>query len=139
MQRPTGVTILAVLSFIGAAFFLLASLAMFIGGGMLSQMGGSAGMGTMLGALGAFAGVILLAFTAYLLAQGIGLFKLKNWGRIMTIICIGLGLLSAAMGVFSSLSPMQLGHLIGQLIVVAIDVWILVYLFKPHVKQAFGA
>ena len=106
---------------------------------MLSQMGGSAGMGTMLGSLGAFAGVILLAFTAYLLAQGIGLWKLKTWGRILTIIWVGLGLLSAAMGLFSSLSPLQMGPLIWQLIIVAIDVWILIYLFKPHVKQAFGA
>jgi len=29
--------------------------------------------------------------------------------------------------------------LVRQIIVVAIDVWILIYLFKPHVKQAFGA
>jgi F0F1-type ATP synthase membrane subunit b/b' len=34
---------------------------------------------------------------------------------------------------------MHIALLVWQLIVLAIDVWILVYMFKPHVKQAFGA
>ena len=52
---------------------------------------------------------------------------------------MGLGLVFALLGAFSSLAPLRGGVLAWQVFVVAIDVWILVYLNKPHVKQAFGA
>ena len=58
MGRPVGVTILAILNFIGAAFWLLGGIVMILGGGfiatMLSQQGqGSAGAAGILAGLGA--------------------------------------------------------------------------------------
>jgi hypothetical protein len=141
MARPTGVTILAVLSFICAAFLLLGALGMLFMGSMgLAAMSGQGNaMGGPLAMLGAFAGIALLIFAALYIVCGVGLLKLANWARMLTIILVALGLLFAAMGAFKAMMPLHIGVMIWQLIVIAIDVWILMYLFKPHVKQAFGA
>ena len=64
MGRPVGVTILAILNFIGAAFCVLGGIAMILGGGfiatMLSQGQGSAGAAGVLAGLGAAAGVFII-------------------------------------------------------------------------------
>lgn len=138
MERPTGVTILAVLSFIGAGLTVILALGAMAGGALLTAM-----MPSLPTAL-VGAGAILVAGVCFLLAAlyavtGYGLLKLKNWARILTMVLIALGLLSAGLGVLSALAHFSIVLLVRQLIVVAIDVWILLYLLKPHVKQAFGA
>lgn len=143
MQRPTGVTILAVLVFLVTCLYIVAALVFFLGGAALSQLGGGPSgatmdMGAMLAGLGAFAGVIMLALAVFSVAVGVGLWKLQNWGRILAIVFIVLGLISALAGVFSAVAEARFGPLLWGLIVVGIDVWILWYLFRPHVKQAFG-
>jgi hypothetical protein len=60
MERPTGVTVLAVLCFIGAVFALMGSLTMFfVGAAGMAGMASRPGMGMMLAGMGAFAGVLL--------------------------------------------------------------------------------
>jgi len=138
MERPTGVTILAVLAFIFAGLAVLCALGLMFMGGMIAQMMESSGMGTMLAGVGAFAGIVVLVAAALYFLVGFGLWKLKNWGRILAIVFVALGLISAALGLFSSLSPFQTGVFVWQLFVCALDIWIIVYLLKPHVKQAFS-
>jgi hypothetical protein len=61
MERPTGVTILAVLSFLCAAPFALLALGVFVGGAALMQSIQSAsGMGAALAGLGMIIGVGIL-------------------------------------------------------------------------------
>jgi hypothetical protein len=48
-------------------------------------------------------------------------------------------LLRSAFSAMRSLGQLNPAALFFALIIAAIDVWILVYLFKPDVKQAFGA
>lgn len=141
MERPTGVTILAVLSFIGAGLCLLLVPIIFLGGAALMGMAGAAGRpgAGFLAALGAGLAFVFLALAILYAATGYGLWSLKNWGRILAIVLVVLGLLSGAAGVMSSLMHFRMLLLIRELIVVAIDVWIITYLLKPHVKQAFGA
>lgn len=140
MARPTGVTILAVLGFLCAAFALLAALGMFLAGsmGLATMSRGGAPIAGMLGAFGALAGVVLLIFAALYVICGVGLLKLANWGRLLTIILVALGALFAVMGFLKAMMPFQVVLMMWELIVISIDVWILLYLFKPHVKQAFG-
>ncbi|HEV2490569.1 MAG TPA: hypothetical protein VGT03_12240 [Candidatus Acidoferrales bacterium] len=141
MARPTGVTILAVLSFICSALLLSAAVGTLLMGtvGLAAMSGKGAALGDPLAMLGAFAGVMFLVLAALYIACGVGLLKLANWARMLTVVLVALGLLFALMGVFKAMMPLMIGALIWQLIVIAIDVWILMYLFKPHVKQAFGA
>jgi hypothetical protein len=139
MERPTGVTILAVLAFIGAGLLVFAALgAMLMGGVMLSRMG--AGPIGVLGGVGvAVAAVIFLVIAVLYVVVGVGLFKVQNWARILTIVLVGLGALAQALGVLGALIHLHPFLVIWRAIFVAIDVWIIVYLLKPNVKQAFGA
>ncbi len=142
MERPTGVTVLAVLNFLGAGLYALLAVLFFLIGaggaasGMMSEMGG--GAAAFLLGLGAAVGVILLIFAAIGLAIGIGMWKLRNWARIVTIVLVGLSLLLGVLGLLGSLIAFELVSLIFQAIFVALYAWIIWYLFQPHVKQAFG-
>ncbi len=142
MERPTGVTVLAVLNFLGAGLYALLAVLFFLIGaggaasGVLDEMGG--GAAAFLLGLGAAVGVILLIFAAIGLAIGIGMWKLRNWARIVTIVLVGLSLLLGVLGLLGSLISFELGSLIFQAIFVALYAWIIWYLFQPHVKQAFG-
>ena len=144
MQRPVGVTILAVLCFIGAALLVICGLVLLLGGAWLATLRSAhAGAGlppaaVLLAGMGAVAGIIVLALAALNVVVGIGLLGLKSWARILLIVLIAIGLVLSVLGLFSVLMAFHIGMVIRQLIVIAIDVWILYYLFRPHVKQAFG-
>ncbi|HXX43395.1 MAG TPA: hypothetical protein VEJ38_01610 [Candidatus Acidoferrales bacterium] len=137
MQRPTGVTIISVLAFIGAACLLFAGLGMFLGGAILSSMAGRPGMGLVAGIGGAVVGVIFLGLAVLDLVLGIGLWKLQNWARILAIVLLIVGAICYAVGLVGSLLHFHLFQLFFQMIFIAIDVWIAVYLSKASVKQAF--
>lgn len=139
MARPTGVTILAVLSFLGAGLLLLGACIMFVvGAAGLAAMAGGRGMGGPFAALGAFAGVACLIFAVIYIVNGVGLLKLRSWGRLLTIVLVALSFLFGLRGLLMGLMHVRVALIVWQLILLAIDVWILVYMFKPHVKQAFG-
>ena len=142
MARPTGVTILAVLSFLGAALLLLGAAGMFLLGssaGMAAMAGRGGNMGGPLAAMGAFAGIACLILAALYLVNGIGLLKLRGWARLLTILLVLLGIIFGVLGIVRAMAPMMIGLIVWNLILIAIDVWILMYMFKPHVKAAFGA
>ncbi|MFI5095064.1 MAG: hypothetical protein WCE50_00140 [Candidatus Acidiferrum sp.] len=140
MERPTGVTILAVLYFLGAAFLALCGVLIIVGGSMLSGLANTGGPASALFAMGgAVVGAILLAIAVLDLAIGIGFLKLQNWARVVAIIFLGIGVLFGLLGLVTVLLHFMIVVLMFRLIVLAIEIWILVYLFKPHVKQAFGA
>lgn len=139
MQRPTGVTILSVLSFLGAALALMAACGMFLlGAAGIAAAAGGRGLGGPLVALGAFAGVRMLILGVIYIVNGVGLWKLQGWGRILTIVLLVIGIIFELLGIVRALPLMRVGLIVWELILIAIDVWILTYLFKPHVKQAFG-
>jgi hypothetical protein len=140
MERPTGVTILAVLYFIGAAFLGLCGILFIVGGSMLSGLAQSGGPGSALFAMGgAVVGGIFLVLALLDLAIGIGFIKLQNWARVLAIVLIGIGVLFGLLSLAGMLAHFMLFVLVFRLIFLAIEIWILLYLFKPHVKQAFGA
>jgi hypothetical protein len=140
MERPTGVTILAVLYFLGAAFLGLAGLGFILGGSMLSGLARSGGPGAALFAAGgAVIGGIFLILALLDAAVGVGFIKLQNWARVLAIILIVIGALFGLLGMFSMMLHFAVFGLMFRLIVLAVQIWILAYLFKPHVKQAFGA
>ena len=141
MARPTGVTILAVLSFLGAGLYLLTAAGMFLVGssaGIAAMAGRGGNMGGPLAAMGAFAGIACLILAVLCLVNGIGLLKLLGWARLLTIVLTAIGIVFEVLGIVRALSGMHVGFIVWDLILIAIDAWILMYLFKPHVKAAFG-
>jgi hypothetical protein len=141
MQRPTGVTILAVLTFIGAAFLVVGALLSLLGGAVISSLG-SARMGMMAGVGAAVVAIFLVILALVEVVIGLGLLKLQNWARIVTIVLVGLSLLGSLGSLFSPFAHLHIFFflfLVRRLVFAAIGVWILWYLFQPNVKQAFGA
>jgi hypothetical protein len=106
MGRPVGVTILAILNFIGAAFCLLAGIVTILGGGfiatMLSQQG--SGASGILAGLGAAAGVFIIICGGLGGLVGFGLWKLKEWARIVSIVLVGINGAFQLLGLLGSLA-----------------------------------
>ena len=132
-QRPTGVTILAVLCVIGGLLALIfGSLFTFMGPAIAAQAAATeeaAAMvsGPMIIGLGVWSLVmgLLYLITAY------GLFGLKPWAWMVAVVVQVLALISHLAGL---LQGQVAGALVGSLIAGAI----LYYLLRPHVKAAFG-
>jgi hypothetical protein len=142
MGRPVGVTILAILNFIGAAFCLLGGIGMILGGGfiatMLSQQGqGSAGAAGILAGLGAAAGVCIIIVGGVSALVGFGLWKLKGWARIVSIILYAISGAFQLLGILGSLAHFNLFALVWGAFWVAVDAFVIWYLLKPEVKAAF--
>src|SRR5215472_3623435 len=143
MNRPVGVTVIAVLEFLGAAFCLLLGLGALLGGGFLAAImsqsgapGGAAGAG-VLGALGAALGVVMLVFAALYILVAWGMLKLKGWARIVTMIFAGLGILGALLGLATTFAHFAVIGLFWLIVRLAIAGWILWYLLQPNVSAAF--
>jgi len=139
MERPTGVTVLAVLAFIVAGLAVLGALILLVGGAALSSMMQSSMGGTMMAGVGAIAGIIVLFVAALYAVTGYGLWKLQNWGRILCLVLVVLGLLSTAVNLIRMMTAFHIVYAVWGVFWIAIDIWIITYLLKPHVKQAFGA
>jgi type II secretory pathway pseudopilin PulG len=112
MERPAPVTVLAVLQFIGGAACLLlaAVLAVVVFGGRAQADEIAFGSGFLVG---------LLGMAAFQIVCGIGLWRLRSYGRIMQLISAGIGLLGIPVGTL-------------------ISIVILVYLLKPGIKLLFS-
>ena len=98
-KRPIGVTIIAVLAYIGSVFALLAGIAMLIGSAFIAPLIASIPGAAAFAALGAAAaiigGIIMIALAVLYFFLGKGLWNGKNWARIVILVFSVLGILSA--------------------------------------------
>jgi hypothetical protein len=134
MKRPTGVTVIAILLCLGASFLGLGALAFFLLAAaarnperLLPQLF------ARIGILGGGVYLILAIISAVL---AVYLLKLTAWARYATIIFVGAGMVFAALEIVASLPHM---HAMGirHLCVAAVEAWMVFYLMKPSVKDAF--
>jgi uncharacterized membrane protein (DUF2068 family) len=133
MNRPTGVTILAVLSFCGVFLAILLACGFLFGSAVSAALGMPLiGASSVVAAALCFAGAVLAVF------NGIGLLRLQNWARILTIVLTGLSLLGAVLGILNGVFHFRIFLTFRELIVAAIDLLVLRYLFRPEIKSAFG-
>jgi len=139
MERPAGVTILAVLAFVATGMLVLAALGVLLGGAIVANMAARPGFGMMAGIAGAVFGVVFLGIAALYAVIGVGFLKLQNWARILAIVLCCLGVLFNALGILTALFHFHVFLLFWRAIIVGINLWIVLYLLKPHVKLAFGA
>ncbi len=141
-QRPTGVTILAILAFIGGALGILVGGLGTICGGVIGGIGaaaareapGAAGgllAGALFTALFGLSGVVLGVLELIL---GFGFWTLKPWSWMLGIILSIAGIVIALLTILAGRG----GGLIGAVIPIVIYGVILYYLFTPEVKKAFG-
>jgi len=110
LARPTLVTVIAILHFVGGAFMLLASILGFTV---------EAGSTQSDRALGIVLAAVFVLFGALSLAAGIGLWKMREWGRILQIVLASIGLLGIPLGTI-------------------ISILLLIYFTRPNVKLLFS-
>jgi hypothetical protein len=131
VQRPTGVTVIAILYWLSAFVLIMLGSMMAIGftafGGMMS------GMSSLLAGFGVIGGIVLLGFGAVMAVIGYSLFQLQEWARVTTIVLVALGFL---MGVLGLLHPIGVGRF-SSLVRMGIDAFIIWYLVQPQVSGAF--
>src|SRR6185369_5569565 len=141
MNKPTGVVVISILYFLGAALCLLFGLLFIAGGGflatMMSQQSQAGGLSAMMAGLGAALGVFYLIIGAVDVLVGWGLLKLKNWARIVAIVfsCIGAGFL--VLGLLGNLAHFSIVNFLVTAVFLGIHAVIIMYLLKPEVKTAF--
>ena len=146
MNRPTGVTVLAILLFIGTVLLVCLGIGSFVGGAFIGSMIGASarqagtGMtGAGLGAaIGAFIGVFFIIGAVLNALCGFGLWNLKEWGRMLTIVLTAIGLVLAVLSLFVSMIHLHIVGMFFLMIRVAIGALIIWYLSQPQVKAAFA-
>lgn len=134
--RPTGVTIIAILAFIGGIFAIVAGLGLTVLGGILGGALAASGeaAGGIFGGLMAVFGIGTLGLGVAEIIVGWGLWGLKPWAWMVSVILfianIALSLLTALGGN----NLISLNTIVG----IAIPAIILYYLMTQPVKAAFG-
>ena len=126
-QRPTGIGVLAILTLIVGVFTLL-------GGGFIAAVGGSSilvsyGYGAYSGLVTVF-GVVLVLLGIVALVDGWGLWSGKGWAWTLAVVLSILSIIFSLLGLLSGAGP--------NIVNLIIDVLILWYLWRPHVKAFFG-
>ncbi|HYF65067.1 MAG TPA: hypothetical protein VD886_19735 [Herpetosiphonaceae bacterium] len=132
-QRPVGVSIIAVLNWIGSGLLIVGAMILLIAGGSVGAFnrGAFGGLGSVGG--GFFVAVVLIIFLFAGLGIwiGIGLWRMRPWAHITSIVLYGLSILSGLAGLGSrSVNNSNLCSLVLSIIIV-------VYLLLPNTRAAF--
>ena len=124
-QRPMGVTVLAILAFIGGAFGILGALALL---GLGVAFAGYAG-----GGLSFIFGIVLLVLSALELYIGWGFWNLKRTAWSLGLVVFGASLIIQFI-------EMLLGYSAISSFIISLVIYgiLLYYLLTPAVKAAFG-
>jgi hypothetical protein len=133
MKRPVGVTILAILAIIGGAFALLGSLLLFLAGAAIASGSVTTGSTNLSAGTAFTVAVVALVLGALDIVWGIGALRLRPWAWT-------LGIALGVLNVLSSILNIVLGRglQVSDYVGIIIAILIIVYLFTPRVRQAFG-
>jgi len=143
VKRPAGVTIIAVLTFFGAALLALGSIAFFFVAVMV-MTGGDAGdpISVAIAGMGVAGGFSMLVLAGGAACLTIGVAQLSEWARIASIASIAVGIGCTIFSLFALKGYLVipvLPSILCHLLVMATALWMLAYLLLPRVRQVFGA
>ena len=131
IARPIGVTVLAILAAIGGVLLILSGLTLAGISGAIADTG-LGGMATVVGFVVILVGVLYLVLTY-------GLWTLKPWAWTLGVGLQGASILLTIIQLIGQmLAPSASSPIVGAVVALAIPTAILFYLFRPHVKAAFG-
>ena len=142
MKRPTGVTAVAVLTFFGAAILALSSFAFFFVAVMAMTGGdGEERVSIALTGMGFAGGFSLLVLTALATSLAIGVLKLREWARIVSIASIGASIAFAVLSLFAFRRYVVIPvvpSIACHLLVMVVAGGMAEYLSRNRVKQLFS-
>lgn len=141
-MRPTGVVLIAVYHFLSALFLLLFAVFLAVGGTVLAGMFGASrfgsaagvGLGLMVGLLGA---VFLFVFALVAVVAGWGVWSMREWGRILSIVLSVIALIFSLPGLLMMGLHVHLFFGTYRLFRIAISILIIWYLVQPEIKALF--
>ncbi len=147
MERPTSITVIAILQIICAVLPVIVSLLGLLGGALLSGLSESAD-GAAAGGLVFVLSLVFLGLGVALLVLTIGLLMLKGWAWVGTLIVQGLGILLTVLSLINGSGGSWLSLVFPGIIIIngsggswlslvfsGVIIWVL---FQPNVKRAFG-
>jgi hypothetical protein len=142
VKRPGGVTVVAVLTLFGAAILSLSSFVFFFVA-VMAMSGGDAGepVSVALAGMGAAGGLSLLILAAVALCLAIGVLKLREWARSMSIASIAAGFACTLLSLFALRGYVVipvLPSVVCHLFVLATAGCVVEYLSRARVKQVFN-
>lgn len=126
IERPTGVTILAILAAIGGVFGIFGGLTLLVSGAYIGAATGS----TDLGGLASLVGAVLLISGIFGVAFAWGAWGLRPWAWLLGVVIQAVNIVIGAFQLING----QTGSILG----IAIAAGITYYLFQPGIKAAFG-
>jgi len=141
-HRPKGVTIIGVLDIIGGLFIIFAGIALFVGIPFIASHPETFNLHS-----NTFAFQLLTSLFGYVLAGGltalgladigigIGLLKGKPWAWKIAVV---LAFISIAVNIISIVVQGNVSGIPGSILGIILDVIVLYYLYRPHVKAYFG-
>jgi len=143
MRRTTGVTILAVVDFV-SGFLGTAGACVLISVGVFgfiawSDAGTREGIAraTNIGAIGALTGVMTVILSFLSFAMAIGLFQLKEWARMASVVLSIIVIILSTLLVIAA-AALSWGLFVGPLLGIVINILVVYYLDQPSVKRVFG-
>ena len=126
LVRPLGISIIAVLQYIGAGLLGLATLLVIFAGTAFTRE-----FGSIFGGIAIVVVIIFVALTALLIALGRGLWKLQSWAHIVTTILYGINILSDLVAVVNG--RFQASDMVS----LVIGGIIITYLLLPKTRALF--
>jgi multidrug transporter EmrE-like cation transporter len=134
MERPAGVTAIAILFFLVAAYLAAAGLVMLISPGLLSMAAGA----PLLGGL-ELAGPYMFLLTAALAALvGWGLLHLHNWARRLAIAVAMIGFVMLIPAVSDAAVGVHLAELVWGGLGIIVRMVVVWYLWQTPVAEQFS-
>ena len=136
MERPAGITIIAIVYFVLGFLSLLWSGLVFGIGGLGALFAGVFGAETVAAASTArpWSGFIGILAAILQFAVAIGLLSMKKWAWVLALIGVAVTVVQGIAGIFSGGAFAFMCGMLGLLLPVVI----LVYLLTNKVRQAFG-
>jgi hypothetical protein len=142
VRRPFGVTIIAVMTFFGAAILGLGSFALFFLGFMGMTGGDSAEPSSVaIAGMGISGGFFLLVLAGVAASLGIGVLKLREWAWIVCVASIAAGVGCTILSLFASKAYSMIPDVPSiycHLFLLSTSLWMFAYLLLPRVKLAFS-
>lgn len=142
MKRPGGVTVVAILTLFGAAILSVSSCVFFFVAVMMMSAGDAEEpVSVALAGMGAAGGFSLLILAAVAICLAIGVLKLREWARSMSIAAIAVGFACTLLSLFALRGYVVipvLPSVVCHLFVLAADGCMVEYLSRARVKQVFN-
>jgi uncharacterized membrane protein (DUF2068 family) len=126
MNRPLGVTIIAILAFINGLLGLCVPGLVIIGGGIAALFSGGLGLIAVCGGLLLAAGPILWLVVAY------GAWNLRPWAWWLGMIATGITVVGVIVNIASGVGILQ------AIASTPLSIIIFIYLLLPDIRRAFG-